>query len=103
MTGKEPDVNWKDENLPQMKERLTTNSPDNQTVTSTAKWSLSVQLVYKVKLDFVLEQLASASADGYGQEVWSDLFEEAKTNLMKIMVSVKMLFLKRRYANDKEE
>lgn len=50
--------------------------------------SLPTQLVYKVKLDFVLEQLASASVGGYGQDVWSDLVEEAKTNLMKIMVSV---------------
>lgn len=46
----------------------------------------SWQLVYKVKLDFVLEKLASASVGGYGQEVWSELVEEAKTNLMKIMV-----------------
>uniref|UniRef100_A0A3Q3FET0 Kinetochore associated 1 n=1 Tax=Labrus bergylta TaxID=56723 RepID=A0A3Q3FET0_9LABR len=45
---------------------------------------LFVQLVYKVKLDFVLEQLASASVGGYGQDVWSELVEEAKTNLMKI-------------------
>lgn len=44
------------------------------------------QLVYKVKLDFVLEQLASASVGGYGQDVWSELVEEAKTNLMKITV-----------------
>ncbi|KAF7661602.1 hypothetical protein LDENG_00258100 [Lucifuga dentata] len=48
-------------------------------------FDLDLELVYKVKLDFVLEQLASASAGGYGQEVWSDLFEEAKTNLVKIM------------------
>ncbi|TKS78652.1 Kinetochore-associated protein 1 [Collichthys lucidus] len=41
-------------------------------------------LVYKVKLDFVLEQLASASVGSYGQDVWSELVEEAKTNLMKI-------------------
>lgn len=46
-----------------------------------------MQLVYKVKLDFVLEQLASASVSGYGQEVWSELVEEAKTNLTKISVS----------------
>lgn len=48
---------------------------------------MTTQLVYKVKLDFVLEQLASASVGGNGQDVWSDLVEEAKTNLMKIMVS----------------
>lgn len=52
-----------------------------------------VQLVYKVKLDFVLEQLASASVGGYGQDVWSELVEEAKNNLMKITVSVTILFL----------
>lgn len=46
-----------------------------------------------MKLDFVLEQLASASVGGYGQDVWSELVEEAKTNLMKIMVSVTILFL----------
>ncbi|KAM6954421.1 kinetochore-associated protein 1 [Aplochiton taeniatus] len=48
-------------------------------------FNLDVELVYKVKLDFVLEQLASASVGGYGQDVWSELVEEAKTNLMKIM------------------
>lgn len=52
-----------------------------------------VQLVYKVKLDFVLEQLASASVGGYGQDVWSELVEEARTNLMKITVSASMSFL----------
>lgn len=50
------------------------------------------QLVYKVKLDFVLEQLASASVGGYGHDVWSELVEEAKTNLMKITVSVAMFW-----------
>ncbi|XP_071339118.1 kinetochore-associated protein 1 isoform X1 [Trachinotus anak] len=47
-------------------------------------FELDLELVYKVKLDFVLEQLASASVGGYGQDVWSDLVDEAKTNLMKI-------------------
>uniref|UniRef100_A0A672YH79 Kinetochore associated 1 n=1 Tax=Sphaeramia orbicularis TaxID=375764 RepID=A0A672YH79_9TELE len=47
-------------------------------------FELDLELVYKVKLDFVLEQLASASVSGYGQEVWSELVEEAKTNLTKI-------------------
>ncbi|XP_074526957.1 kinetochore-associated protein 1 [Halichoeres trimaculatus] len=47
-------------------------------------FELDLELVYKVKLDFVLEQLASASVGGYGQEVWSELVDEAKTNLMKI-------------------
>ena len=45
-----------------------------------------------MKLDFVLEQLASASVGGYGQDVWSELVEEAKTNLLKITVSTAMLF-----------
>uniref|UniRef100_A0A671UE54 Kinetochore associated 1 n=1 Tax=Sparus aurata TaxID=8175 RepID=A0A671UE54_SPAAU len=47
-------------------------------------FELDLELVYKVKLDFVLEQLASASVGGYGQDVWSELVEEAKTNLLKI-------------------
>uniref|UniRef100_A0A7N8XGB6 Kinetochore associated 1 n=1 Tax=Mastacembelus armatus TaxID=205130 RepID=A0A7N8XGB6_9TELE len=47
-------------------------------------FELDLELVYKVKLDFVLEQLASASVGGYGQDVWSELVDEAKTNLMKI-------------------
>lgn len=46
-----------------------------------------LQLVYKVKLDFVLEQLASASVGGYGQDVWSELVDEATVNLTKITVS----------------
>lgn len=56
---------------------------------------LFVQLVYKVKLEFVLEQLASASVGGYGQNVLSELVEEAKINLMKITVSVTVLPFKR--------
>ncbi|CAL8347314.1 unnamed protein product [Lota lota] len=48
-------------------------------------FELDLELVYKVKLDFVLEQLASASVGGYGQDVWSELVEEAKSNLMKIV------------------
>uniref|UniRef100_A0A3Q1C0R7 RZZ complex subunit KNTC1/ROD C-terminal domain-containing protein n=1 Tax=Amphiprion ocellaris TaxID=80972 RepID=A0A3Q1C0R7_AMPOC len=47
-------------------------------------FELDLELVYKVKLDFVLEQLASASVGGYGQDVLSELVDEAKTNLMKI-------------------
>ncbi|XP_047447768.1 kinetochore-associated protein 1 [Mugil cephalus] len=47
-------------------------------------FELDLELVYKVKLNFVLEQLASASVGGYGQDVWSELVTEAKTNLMKI-------------------
>ncbi|KAI1901176.1 hypothetical protein AGOR_G00057490 [Albula goreensis] len=49
------------------------------------QFGLDVELVYKVKLDFVLEKLASASVGGYGQAVWSELVQEAKANLMKIM------------------
>lgn len=52
-----------------------------------------IQLVYKVKLDFVLEQLDSASVGGCGQEVWSELVEEARNNLTKIAVSVTMRHL----------
>lgn len=52
-----------------------------------------------MKLDFVLEQLASASVGSYGPDVWSELVEEAKTNLMKITVSVAVLFLKRFLSN----
>uniref|UniRef100_A0A3P9L6Y4 Kinetochore associated 1 n=1 Tax=Oryzias latipes TaxID=8090 RepID=A0A3P9L6Y4_ORYLA len=47
-------------------------------------FQLDLELVYKVKLDFVLEQLDSASAHGSGQDVWSKLVDEAKNNLMKI-------------------
>ncbi|XP_030225552.1 kinetochore-associated protein 1 [Gadus morhua] len=47
-------------------------------------FELDLELVYKVKLDFVLEQLASASVGGYGQDVWSELVEGAKSNLTKI-------------------
>ncbi|KAL4646609.1 kinetochore-associated protein 1 [Arapaima gigas] len=48
------------------------------------QFGLDVELVYKVKLDFVLEKLASASVGDYGCKVWSELVEEAKTNLKKI-------------------
>ncbi|XP_029017996.1 kinetochore-associated protein 1 isoform X2 [Betta splendens] len=47
-------------------------------------FDLDIELVYKVKLEFVLEQLASSSVGGYGQDVWSELVDEAKTSLMKI-------------------
>ncbi|XP_041855994.1 kinetochore-associated protein 1 isoform X1 [Melanotaenia boesemani] len=47
-------------------------------------FELDLELVYKVKLDVVLEQLASASVGGYGQDVLSELVDEAKANLMKI-------------------
>ncbi|KAL7836428.1 hypothetical protein AOLI_G00277120 [Acnodon oligacanthus] len=48
-------------------------------------FELDVELVYKVKLDFVLEKLASVAIKGQDQDVWASLVEEAKTNLMKIM------------------
>ncbi|XP_066511842.1 kinetochore-associated protein 1-like [Hoplias malabaricus] len=48
-------------------------------------FELDVELVYKVKLDFLLEKLASVAVNGQGQDVWAGLVEEAKTNLMKIM------------------
>lgn len=38
----------------------------------------------------MLEQLDSASVGGCGQEVWSELVEEARNNLAKIAVSVPM-------------
>ncbi|KAM9810904.1 LOW QUALITY PROTEIN: kinetochore-associated protein 1 [Neosynchiropus ocellatus] len=47
-------------------------------------FELDLELVHKVKLDFVLEQLASASVGGYGHEVWAELVEEARVNLIKI-------------------
>ncbi|KAJ8286257.1 hypothetical protein GJAV_G00036360 [Gymnothorax javanicus] len=49
------------------------------------QFGLDVELVYKVKLDFVLEALARSCAVGGGAEVWSRLVEEAKTSLVKIM------------------
>ncbi|XP_069038305.1 kinetochore-associated protein 1 isoform X2 [Lepisosteus oculatus] len=49
------------------------------------QFGLDVELVYKVRLNFVLEKLASVSAGGYGQAVWMELVEEAKTNLHKIV------------------
>ncbi|KAI4889407.1 hypothetical protein NFI96_034091 [Prochilodus magdalenae] len=48
-------------------------------------FELDVELVYKVKLDFVLEKLASVAVNRQGQDVWAGLVDEAKTNLMKIM------------------
>ncbi|KAG7480993.1 hypothetical protein MATL_G00062040 [Megalops atlanticus] len=49
------------------------------------QFGLDVELVYKVKLDFVLEKLASTSVKSSGHAVWSELVNEVKTNLMKIM------------------
>ncbi|XP_060739087.1 kinetochore-associated protein 1 isoform X1 [Tachysurus vachellii] len=47
-------------------------------------FELDVELVYKVKLDFVMEKLALVSINNQGHEVGEKLVEEAKTNLMKI-------------------
>ncbi|KAF5904768.1 kinetochore-associated protein 1, partial [Clarias magur] len=48
-------------------------------------FELDVELVYKVKLDFIMEKLALVSLNDQGYEVGTKLVEEAKTNLMKIM------------------
>ncbi|XP_056314738.1 kinetochore-associated protein 1 [Danio aesculapii] len=47
-------------------------------------FGLDVELVYKVKLNVVLEKLISASGNDQTLE-WPELIQEAKTNLMKIM------------------
>ncbi|XP_068077669.1 kinetochore-associated protein 1 isoform X3 [Danio rerio] len=47
-------------------------------------FGLDVELVYKVKLNVVLEKLISASGNDQTIE-WPELIQEAKTNLMKIM------------------
>ncbi|XP_049618952.1 kinetochore-associated protein 1 isoform X1 [Syngnathus scovelli] len=49
-----------------------------------ALFELDLELVYKVKLAFLLEQLASASVGDCGQDEWSELVEEARINLLKI-------------------
>ncbi|XP_053328174.1 kinetochore-associated protein 1 [Spea bombifrons] len=48
------------------------------------QFGLDVELVYKVKLNIVLEKLASASIGSYGQILWQELVDEAKQNLHKI-------------------
>ncbi|KAG9469136.1 hypothetical protein GDO78_021163, partial [Eleutherodactylus coqui] len=48
------------------------------------QFGLDVELVYKVKLNIVLEKLASASVGCYGQVLWQELVDEAKGNLHKI-------------------
>ncbi|XP_028824340.1 kinetochore-associated protein 1 isoform X2 [Denticeps clupeoides] len=50
-----------------------------------AAFGLDMELVYKVKLDFILEKLASVPFGEHGQVMWSELVEEAKSNLLKIM------------------
>ncbi|XP_009072182.1 PREDICTED: LOW QUALITY PROTEIN: kinetochore-associated protein 1 [Acanthisitta chloris] len=51
------------------------------------QFGLDVELVYKVRANTILEKLASVSVGGSGQEVWSDLVNEAKENLQKIQDS----------------
>ncbi|NXB90984.1 KNTC1 protein, partial [Vidua chalybeata] len=48
------------------------------------QFGLDVELVYKVKANTILEKLASASLESYGQEALLDLGNEAKENLQKI-------------------
>ncbi|XP_075033881.1 kinetochore-associated protein 1 [Mixophyes fleayi] len=48
------------------------------------QFGLDVELVYKVKLNIVLEKLASASIGSFGQVFWHELVDEAKDNLHKI-------------------
>ncbi|TSW89619.1 Kinetochore-associated protein 1 [Bagarius yarrelli] len=48
-------------------------------------FELDVELVYKVKLDFVMEKLALVSLNDQPHEVGTELVEEAKMNLKKIM------------------
>uniref|UniRef100_A0A8C3RCW4 Kinetochore associated 1 n=1 Tax=Cyanoderma ruficeps TaxID=181631 RepID=A0A8C3RCW4_9PASS len=51
------------------------------------QFGLDVELVYKVKANTVLEKLASASLESYGQEALLDLGNEAKEILQKIQDS----------------
>ncbi|XP_068100250.1 kinetochore-associated protein 1 [Hyperolius riggenbachi] len=48
------------------------------------QFGLDVELVYKVKVNTVLEKLASASIGSYGQALWQELVDEAKDSLHKI-------------------
>ncbi|XP_063310359.1 kinetochore-associated protein 1 [Pelobates fuscus] len=48
------------------------------------QFGLDVELVYKVKLNIVLEKLASASIGSYGQMLWQEVVDEAQLNLHKI-------------------
>ncbi|NXU13778.1 KNTC1 protein, partial [Pardalotus punctatus] len=48
------------------------------------QFGLDVELVYKVKANTILEKLASASVQSYGQEALLNLGNEAKENLQKI-------------------
>ncbi|NXO40218.1 KNTC1 protein, partial [Locustella ochotensis] len=51
------------------------------------QFGLDVELVYKVKANTILEKLASASLESYGQEALLDLSNEAKEILQKIQDS----------------
>nr|DBA23163.1 TPA: hypothetical protein GDO54_014103 [Pyxicephalus adspersus] len=48
------------------------------------QFGLDVELVYKVKVNTVLEKMASASIGSYGQSLWHELVDEAKDSLVKI-------------------
>ncbi|XP_043924844.1 kinetochore-associated protein 1 [Protopterus annectens] len=47
-------------------------------------FGLDVELVYKVRLNFIWEQLISVSEGNCGQSMWQELVEEAKVNLQKV-------------------
>ncbi|NXJ60489.1 KNTC1 protein, partial [Rostratula benghalensis] len=51
------------------------------------QFGLDVELVYKVKANTILEELASPSLGSYDHDVWLDLVNEAKANLQKIQDS----------------
>ncbi|CAI9557218.1 unnamed protein product, partial [Staurois parvus] len=48
------------------------------------QFGLDVELVYKVKVNTILEKMASASIGSYGQSLWQELVDEAKDSLVKI-------------------
>ncbi|XP_063820516.1 kinetochore-associated protein 1 isoform X2 [Pseudophryne corroboree] len=48
------------------------------------QFGLDVELVYKVKLNIVLEKLASTSSGSFDKVFWQELVDEAKSNLHKI-------------------
>ncbi|NWZ64360.1 KNTC1 protein, partial [Acrocephalus arundinaceus] len=59
----------------------------NEAESFAIQFGLDVELVYKVKANTILEKLASASLETYGQEALLDLGNEAKENLQKIQDS----------------
>ncbi|XP_040203268.1 kinetochore-associated protein 1 [Rana temporaria] len=48
------------------------------------QFGLDVELVYKVKVNTILEKMASTSIGSYGQSLWQELVDEAKDSLVKI-------------------